>query len=247
MVNVLALFEDCGGAWQFMAKKQEYWVGHIVERVTEIVEADEIADSMEEISQLRQWLLVDHFDLENINSRLKQYTTGDLESMRSAVKKLDGRHAHRDSTLILLIYRHGLRVVEASALRWEQLDFEAGTIHVQRVKKGTPSVQPLYGDEIRSLRKLQRDYPLSPYVFQSSRRGPLAHDTVGEIVERAGELAGLSIPVHAHMLRHGTGYYLANRGIDTRTIQSYLGHNNIQHTVRYTELAATKFRGLWNG
>jgi Plasmid pRiA4b ORF-3-like protein len=73
--------EDCGGAWQFMAKKQEYWVGHIVERVTEIVEADEIADSMEEISQLRQWLLVDHFDLENINSRLKQYATGDLESI----------------------------------------------------------------------------------------------------------------------------------------------------------------------
>jgi hypothetical protein len=73
--------EDCGGAWQFMAKKQEYWVGHIVERVTEIVEADEIADSMEEISQLRQWLLVDHFDLENINSRLKQYATDDLESI----------------------------------------------------------------------------------------------------------------------------------------------------------------------
>ena len=64
-----------------MAKKQEYWVGHIVERVTEIVKADEIADSMEEISQLRQWLLVEHFDLENINSRLKQYATGDLESI----------------------------------------------------------------------------------------------------------------------------------------------------------------------
>lgn len=170
----------------------------------------------------------------------------EVEAMRRAIKKSQGCHAHRDSTLILLLYRHGLRVAEATALRWEQIDFSGGTIYVKRVKKGTPSVQPLYGDEIRSLRKLQRDYPVSPYVFQSSRRGPLAQDTVGGIVERAGSLAGLPFPVHAHMLRHGTGYYLANRGTDTRIIQSYLGHNNIQHTVRYTELASTKFQGLWD-
>lgn len=86
----------------------------------------------------------------------------------------------------------------------------------------------------------------SIFVFQSYRHEPLAQDTVGGIVERAGTLAGLPFPVHAHMLRHGTGYYLANRGTDTRTIQSYLGHNNIQHTVRYTELAYTKFQGLWD-
>ena len=89
-------------------------------------------------------------------------------------------------------------------------------------------------------------FPPSPYVFQPSRHGLLALDTVGGIVESAGELAGLPFPVHAHMLRHGTGYYLANRGIDTQTIQSYLEHNNIQHTVRYTELASAKFQGLWD-
>ncbi|MEJ6487483.1 transposase [Nostoc punctiforme UO1] len=100
--------------------------------------------------------------------------------------------------------------------------------------------------EIRSLRHLQRDYPASLYIFHSSRLGPLAHDTIAGIVERAGKLAGLLFPIHAHMLRHGTGYYLANRGIDTRTIQNYLGHKNIQHTVRYTELASTKFQGLWD-
>ncbi|WP_414590008.1 tyrosine-type recombinase/integrase [Scytonema sp. PCC 10023] len=70
---------------------------------------------------------------------------------------------------------------------------------------------------------------------------------ISGIVERAGELADLPFPVHAHMLRHGTGYYLANRGTDTRTIQSYLGHNNIQHTVRYTKLASGRFQGLWDG
>lgn len=131
----------------------------------------------------------------------------EVEAMRQAIKKSKGRHAHRDSTLILLIYRHGLRVSEAASLRWEQIDFQAGTIYVKRVKKGTPSTHPLYSEEIRSLRKLQRDYPASPYVFQSSRHGPLALDTVGGIVEIAGEIAGLPFPVHAHMLRHGTGYY----------------------------------------
>jgi integrase len=170
----------------------------------------------------------------------------EVELMRSAIKKSKSRHAHRDSTLILLCYRHGLRVAEVASLRWEQIDWNGGTIYVRRVKKGTPSVQPLSGLEIRSLRHLQRDYPASPYIFQSSRLGPLAHDTIAGIVERAGELAGLPFPIHAHMLRHGTGYYLANRGIDTRTIQSYLGHKNIQHTVRYTELASTKFQGLWD-
>jgi site-specific recombinase XerD len=170
----------------------------------------------------------------------------EVSAMRSAIKKSKGRHAHRDSTLILLIYRHGLRVAEVASLLPSQIDWNGGTIYVKRVKKGTPSTHPLYSEEIRSLRKLQRDYPASPYVFQSSRRGPLAEDTIRGIVEQAGEKACLPFPVHAHMLRHGTGYYLANRGIDTRTIQSYLGHKNIQHTVRYTELASTKFQGLWD-
>jgi len=169
----------------------------------------------------------------------------EVAAMRAAIKRSKGRHAHRNSTLILLMYRHGLSLAEVATLRWEQINFSGGTIYVKRVKKGIDSVHPLSGDEIRSLRKLQRDYPASPYVFQSSRLGPLARDTVSGIVERAGELAGLSFPVHAHMLRHGTGYYLANRGTDTRIIQSYLGHNQIQHTVRYTELASTKFQGLW--
>ncbi|MEH1781783.1 MAG: tyrosine-type recombinase/integrase [Nostoc sp.] len=120
------------------------------------------------------------------------------------------------------------------------------SIKADGTSKRFGGVYPLSGLEIRSLRQLQRDYPASPYIFQSSRLGPLAHDTIAGIVERAGELAGLPFPIHAHMLRHGTGYYLANRGIDTRTIQSYLGHKNIQHTVRYTELASTKFQGLWH-
>ncbi len=170
----------------------------------------------------------------------------EVAAMREAIKQKGGRHAHRDSTLILVMYRHGLRVEEAANLKWEQIDFASGNVHVQRVKRGTPSTQPLGGDEMRSLRKLQRDYLASPFVFQSSRKGPLAKDTIAGIIEQAGELAELPFPTHPHMLRHGTGYYLANKGIDTRTIQAYLGHRNIQHTVRYTELAPGRFKGLWD-
>jgi site-specific recombinase XerD len=169
----------------------------------------------------------------------------EVEAMREAIKKRGGRHAHRDATLLLVIYRHGLRVEEAANLRWEQVDFATGTMHVRRVKRGTPSTQPIGGEELRSLRRLQREYPTSPFVFQSSRKGPLANDSIAGIVEQAGELAGLAFSMHPHMLRHGTGYYLANKGIDTRTIQAYLGHRNIQHTVRYTELAPGRFKGLW--
>jgi integrase len=170
----------------------------------------------------------------------------EVETILSATKKSKSRHGHRNYTIILLIYRHGLRLSEAASLKWEQIDFKGGTIYVKRVKNGTPSVQPLYGDEIRALRKIQRDYPACPYVFESNRHSPLTKDTISGIVEEAGKLARLPFPIHTHMLRHSTGYYLANRGIDTRIIQSYLGHCNIQHTVRYTDLASARFQGLWD-
>jgi type 1 fimbriae regulatory protein FimB/type 1 fimbriae regulatory protein FimE len=156
-----------------------------------------------------------------------------------------GRHGHRDATLILLAYRHGLRVSELVSLRWDQIDLKAGTLHVNRLKNGSPSVHPLRGPEIRALRRLQRDYATTPYVFVTERGGPMMDRNVRLIVSRAGELAELPFPVHPHMLRHACGYKLANDGHDTRAIQQYLGHRNITHTVRYTELAPNRFNGFW--
>lgn len=156
-----------------------------------------------------------------------------------------GRHGKRDRALILLMYRHGFRVSEVNSLRWHQVDLGQGNVHVHRRKNGKPSVQPLYGDEMRVLRQLKRDYPDTPYVIVSERKTPLSERVIHQIVARAGENAGLDFPTHPHMLRHGCGYYLASKGIDTRTIQDYLGHRQIQHTVKYTELAPGRFEGLW--
>lgn len=82
-------------------------------------------------------------------------------------------------------------------------------------------------------------------MFTTERGGPLTRSTVNKMISRAGKRAGISYPVHPHMLRHGTGYYLANKGVETRVIQDYLGHKNIAHSVLYTELSETKFKGLW--
>ena len=142
------------------------------------------------------------------------------------------------------MYRHGLRVSELVALRWDQIDLKQGLLHVNRVKNGVPSTHPLRGPELRALRQVQRDYP-GPYVFATERGGPMTTSTVRKLIARAGEVAKLAFPIHPHMLRHACGYKLANDGHDTRALQHYLGHKNIQHTVRYTELAPDRFKHFW--
>ena len=181
----------------------------------------------------------------NSEARSREFLTPDeVERLITAAKSV-GRHKRRDATLILLAYRHGLRVSELVALRWDMVDIKQGLLHVNRLKNGTASTHPIRGPEIRALRRLQRDYPGTPYLFVTERGGPLTTATVRKIVARAGDHAEIGFPVHPHMLRHSTGYKLANDGHDTRSIQHYLGHKNIQHTVRYTELSANRFKDFW--
>jgi type 1 fimbriae regulatory protein FimB/type 1 fimbriae regulatory protein FimE len=181
----------------------------------------------------------------NIDIRPREYLTEqEVERLIEATGK-HGRHRHRNGTLILLTYRHGLRVSEVVALQWHQVDLRQGRLHINRLKGGIASVHPLRGPEIRALRRMLRDYPDSPYIFATERRGPLTDSSVRKIVMQAGKRASLGFPVHPHMLRHATGYKLANDGHDTRAIQHYLGHKNIQHSVRYTELSPARFRHFW--
>ncbi len=171
-------------------------------------------------------------------------TPQEVEKLIKAASRV-GRYGHRDATLILIAFRHGLRVSELVALRWDQIDLEQGLLHVSRLKNGVPSTHPIRGPEIRALRRLRRGYGTSPYVFTTERRGAMTDSSVRKIIARAGEQAKLGFPVHPHMLRHACGFKLANEGHDTRAIQHYLGHRNIQHTVRYTELAADRFKRFW--
>ena len=176
--------------------------------------------------------------------RTREYLT-EAEVERLMKAATGNRHGHRDATMVLVAYRHGLRAAEVVDLRWGQVDFKTATLHVRRVKQGTPSTHPIVGDELRALRRLQRDQDKSPFVFTSERGAPFGTAGFARMIERAGVEAKLGFKVHPHMLRHACGYALANRGHDTRALQAYLGHKNIQHTVRYTELTPTRFKNFW--
>jgi len=176
--------------------------------------------------------------------RTREYLTG-TEVERLIARAGLNRNGHRDATMILVAYRHGLRAAELVALEWSQVDFDGGNLHVTRAKRGTPSVHPLRGDELRALRRLRRQAPTSRYVFLSERGIPFSPAGFARMIERAGEAAGFDFKPHPHMLRHACGFTLANKGHDTRALQAYLGHRNIQHTVRYSEMAPDRFKDFW--
>jgi integrase len=169
-------------------------------------------------------------------------TEREIDKLIAAAK--GNRWGLRDSTMVLIAFRHGLRASELCGLQWSDVEFETGTLHLRRAKGGTTATHPLLGDELRALRTLKREAQ-SPFVFVSERNAPFTVSGFAKLVERAGIEAKLPFKVHPHMLRHACGYALANRGTDTRTLQAYLGHRSIQSTVRYTELAPGRFKNIW--
>ena len=181
----------------------------------------------------------------NADLRTREYLTeAEVERLINAAK--GNRWGNRNATMILVAYRHGLRASELVGLRWDQVEFQTATLHIRRVKQGSPSAHPILGDELRALRRLQRGQnPISAFVFNSERGAPFSTAGFARMVERAGVEAGLGFKAHPHMLRHACGYTRANKGHDTRALQAYLGHRNIQHTVRYTELSPTRFKDFW--
>ena len=179
------------------------------------------------------------------NSELRpreHLTEREVEKLIAAAKH--NRHGHRDATMILVGYRHGLRASELCELQWTDMEFETATLHIRRAKGGTMATHPLLGDELRMLRTLKREAK-SAFIFVSERGAPFTVSGLQKLIERAGNAAKIGLKVHPHMLRHSTGFVLANKGTDTRTLQAYLGHRSIQSTVRYTVLAPGRFKNLW--
>ena len=177
--------------------------------------------------------------------RVREHLTEDeIGKLLAALKA--NRHGQRDWLIGLLIYRHGLRVSEACDLRWDDINLTKRTIQVRRLKGSDDSTHYLERDELAGLKRLQREQePKSAYVFVNERGQPFRRMGIGRMIERAGRAAELPFPVHAHMLRHSTGYALAGKGMDTRRLQHFLGHASITNTVRYTAMSPEPFKDIW--
>jgi type 1 fimbriae regulatory protein FimB len=184
----------------------------------------------------------------NVPSPPTYLTEADMAKLLDAAKH--GRYGVRDYALLLLGYRHGLRVSELVEMRLDALSLETAHVWVQRLKGSLSTQHRLEGPTLRALRRwldvrAKSRWAHLPWLFVSER-GAMSRKAVNYLIAEAAKRAGLSVHVHPHMLRHSCGYALANKGVDTRLIQDYLGHKNIQHTVRYTQTAAKRFERIWD-
>jgi type 1 fimbriae regulatory protein FimB len=177
----------------------------------------------------------------------KHLTGREVERLIEAAR--GSRNEARDHCLLLLMFRHGLRVSEACRMKLDQVDTESRVLHVARLKNGLSTTQPLRADELRAigawLKERARMKPTGRTFFVSEQRKPLHRSTVNVALRKYSTAASLPLLAHPHMLRHACGFALADQGADTRLIQDYLGHRNIQHTVRYTATNPARFQKLW--
>ena len=184
--------------------------------------------------------------------RTREYLTAQEMEKLLAASKTATRNPERDYCILLLMFRHGLRVSELCSLKLSDIDLENRTFHVRRLKGCDHGVHEFYNGETTAIKAwlLEREKMAPPSqveeLFLSERRQPISRRTVWVMIGQVAAAAGLEhLDIHPHMLRHSCGYVLVNKGIDIRVIQDFLGHRSISSTVRYTKLNRSRFAKLF--
>lgn len=183
----------------------------------------------------------------NKETRTREFLTeSEVKSLQKAANK--GKFGLRNSTMIMMAFRHGFRVSELITLKWEQIDLASGQLFVRRLKNGIDATHPLGAAELRALARLKREQGESGggYVFSSVQGVPMTPSNVRKILDATCDNTDIDMKIHPHMLRHACGHYLANKGQDTRSIQVYMGHANIQNTTLYTDISSDRFKNFFN-
>lgn len=151
--------------------------------------------------------------------------------------------------MLMMCFMHGLRVSELSLLKLHDIELANKVIFISRLKNGFSVQHPLQERELAALETWLKKRPgylgaESDYLFLSRHGKNLSRQQLYRIFRMAGKAANISVDVHPHMFRHACGYALADKGCDTRLIQDYLGHKNIQNTVIYTASNAARFKAV---
>ena len=177
----------------------------------------------------------------------KWVTAQEVEALRAGAKAT--RNPVRNELIVLMLYRHGLRETELCNLQLECINLDEAKIFIKRVKNGNDFMHPIASDELRLIRRYLRIRQEKkgqglPWLFVSEQGTSLCRDSVNKTITVCYQQAALR-RITPHMLRHGCGYYLINRGYDVRVVQDYLGHKDIRNTAIYTRLDSRQFEGIW--
>jgi type 1 fimbriae regulatory protein FimB len=181
--------------------------------------------------------------------RDKEYLTDhEVEQLMEAAA--DGRHGVRDQLLILLAWRHGLRCEELVSLKLNQITIPGRELYVLRVKGSVSNHHPMQEDEIRLLKRWLKVREAnkgarSDRLFLTERGEGMQPHAFNHLLTVIGQRAGFPFRVYPHMLRHSCGFHLANKGLNAFTIAAYLGHRQIQNSLRYVHVSAAQFKDIW--